>query len=240
MEKGKTGKRILPQPKQIAAHIYINAKIDDLLTLEECVYRENDAKKHHQMRIKAKKLRYTMEIFKDLYKTGLQEEISEMKSLQDLLGEMHDCDLWIESLPQLMTQARQKTLLEDSTLDPASRYPGIIYFTSRLIRSLQRERKVMRTEGESTKFLSDLRERRKNLGQPSFLYGGRSVGVFSVSQRKQGNTSSAETGPLKIVLTSTSMKIMLQERKKTPEKRCRGIPECRRPRRPRHLPGRGV
>ncbi len=203
--KEKTENASCPRLTYLAAHIHINTRIDDLLALEECVYIENDAKRHHQMRIAAKKLRYTMEIFKDLYKTGLQEEIAELKSLQDILGEMHDCDLWIESLPQLMTQARQKTLLEDSTSGPAPRYRGIIYFTHRLISSLQRERKVMRTEGESMKFLSDLHQRRKNLYKTfvSSWNDGKGRKFFQRLSEKTGKyVSSAETGPLKIALIS--------------------------------------
>jgi putative phosphoesterase len=189
----------------LAAHIHINARIDDLLALEECVYMENDAKRHHQMRIAAKKLRYTLEIFKDLYKAGLQEEIEEMKNLQDILGEMHDCDLWIERLPQLMAQARQRTLMEDSAQVPAPGYPGIVYFARRLIRSLQRERRVMRTEGESMKFLSDLHQRRKKLYRKyvSSWDDRKERKVFLRLSEKTGDyVSSAGTGPLKIALIS--------------------------------------
>jgi len=37
-----------------------------------------------------------MEIFSPLYKRGLTDQISLMKRFQDLLGEMHDCDVWIQ------------------------------------------------------------------------------------------------------------------------------------------------
>lgn len=69
--------------------------LDDLLVLSCFVHQESAILKHHEMRIKAKRLRYTMETFAPLYKTGLKQEIQQMKSFQDLLGEMHDCDVWL-------------------------------------------------------------------------------------------------------------------------------------------------
>jgi putative phosphoesterase len=54
--------------------------------------------RHHQMRIAAKWLRYTLETFAPAYEDGLKQYISRLKKLQDVLGEMHDCDVWIEAL----------------------------------------------------------------------------------------------------------------------------------------------
>ena len=59
---------------------------------------------HHQMRIIAKQLRYTMELYGDLYEGGLKKEIQNLRHLQDLLGEIHDCDVWIELLPHFLEE----------------------------------------------------------------------------------------------------------------------------------------
>lgn len=75
------------------ASLHITKCLNEFLAMEDCVYC-NDAKKHHEMRIKAKRLRYTMEAFQDIYQ--LKEEIAVMKKFQDSLGEMHDCDVWME------------------------------------------------------------------------------------------------------------------------------------------------
>ena len=74
------------------AHIL---QTDDFLSMEKYVYSENKKLKHHEMRIYAKKLRYTMEAFAPLYKNKLAKEIETIKAFQDVLGEMHDCDVWI-------------------------------------------------------------------------------------------------------------------------------------------------
>ena len=81
---------------------YISAKLSEFLALEEYVHDETAILKHHEMRIKAKWLRYTMETFSPLYQTGLADEIQTIKAFQDVLGEMHDCDVWVDSLPKFI------------------------------------------------------------------------------------------------------------------------------------------
>ena len=80
------------------AHWHISFRIDDFLAMEKYVYLENEVLKHHEMRICAKKLRYTMEHFTPLYKNKLTTEIERLKAFQDVLGEMHECDVWIDYL----------------------------------------------------------------------------------------------------------------------------------------------
>ncbi|MCW4017758.1 MAG: YfcE family phosphodiesterase [Candidatus Bathyarchaeota archaeon] len=84
------------------AHWYISCRLDDFLAMEDCVYLENELLKHHEMRIRAKKLRYTMESFAPLYEDKLTQEIETMKAFQDSLGEMHDCDVWIAYIPEFI------------------------------------------------------------------------------------------------------------------------------------------
>ncbi len=82
----------------------ISPKLDEFLSMEEYVHKENEILKHHEMRIRAKWLRYTMEAFAPLYQEELSEEIEVMKNFQDTLGEMHDCDVWIERIPKFISE----------------------------------------------------------------------------------------------------------------------------------------
>jgi len=63
---------------------------------------------HHEMRIAAKKLRYTMETYRDLYGDGLAPAIKMVKELQDYLGDMHDCDVWTEFLPGFLAEEEER------------------------------------------------------------------------------------------------------------------------------------
>ena len=105
-----------PQVVLQEAYWHITAKIDDFLAMEFCVHKEDDALNHHKMRIRAKWLRYNMEVFSPFYPKKLLKEIKLIKEFQDILGEMHDCDVWIECVPKLEQQNVLKQSPEDKTL----------------------------------------------------------------------------------------------------------------------------
>ncbi len=90
------------------AHWHISFRLDDFLSMEKYVYLENKKLKHHEMRIYAKKLRYTMEVFAPLYKNKLAKEIETITAFQDVLGEMHDCDVWVDYIPKFIDKAKTK------------------------------------------------------------------------------------------------------------------------------------
>ena len=84
-----------------AALAHVSARTRDLIQLEGSVSLPEDHMGHHEMRIAAKRLRYTIEVFKVLFDDELRADIQTMKGVQDLLGEMHDCDVWTETLPDV-------------------------------------------------------------------------------------------------------------------------------------------
>ena len=89
-----------------AAQKYIASRLADFLLLKEYVHKENEIKKHHEMRIAAKRLRYTMEIFGPLYDKNLTNYIAMVRDFQDLIGEMHDCDVWCEFIPKVIEEVK--------------------------------------------------------------------------------------------------------------------------------------
>ena len=91
--------------------------LQNFLGMEEYVHKENEKQKHHEMRIHAKKLRYTMEIFAPMYKNTLTKEIDTIKKFQDILGEMHDCDVWIDYLPKFIEETKTNpTIIDTGTI----------------------------------------------------------------------------------------------------------------------------
>ena len=57
-----------------------------------------DRGRHHAMRIAVKRLRYTLEISRPMCPGRLDEAVETVKRLQTLLGDVHDCDVWLDHL----------------------------------------------------------------------------------------------------------------------------------------------
>jgi CHAD domain-containing protein len=102
-EQSSDGKNTVADKLRIVekAYWYISFRLDDFLSLEDYVGLEDEEAKHHQMRIYAKKLRYTMETFAPLYRDKLVNEIQTIRAIQDVLGELHDLDVWMMNIPRL-------------------------------------------------------------------------------------------------------------------------------------------
>jgi len=80
----------------------------------------------HAMRIAVKRLRYTLEIFRSLFDGETEPVLETLKKLQDLLGEVHDCDVWIEFLPLFLEKERRRTFRYFGHERPMARLrPGI-------------------------------------------------------------------------------------------------------------------
>ncbi len=60
----------------------------------------------HDMRIAAKRLRYVLEICVDLFGPYAREAVTRTKALQDVLGEIHDCDVTLPQVAALAAEAR--------------------------------------------------------------------------------------------------------------------------------------
>lgn len=93
-----------------AAYESISTRLLELLSFERYVFDRTRIAQHHEMRIAAKRLRYTMEIFRELYPDNVKNPITQIKRLQDILGDMHDCDVWLETLPRFMDEEEARVV----------------------------------------------------------------------------------------------------------------------------------
>ena len=77
---------------------HICRRLEQLLSYQDSLRDAEDKQRHHAMRIAAKRLRYTLEIAKPVYDEQLEAIIEAVRKVQTLLGEIHDCDVWIDQL----------------------------------------------------------------------------------------------------------------------------------------------
>ncbi len=61
----------------------------------------------HEMRIAAKRLRYALELFQQCWRNSLATYAKRSARIQTALGDVHDCDVWIESFGREIRAARK-------------------------------------------------------------------------------------------------------------------------------------
>jgi triphosphatase len=82
---------------QVGARI-IGHRLQELSEAGGAVYRPEQTKKLHELRILAKRLRYAVELFAACWGREFKESAEEIARFQTSLGELHDCDIWIANL----------------------------------------------------------------------------------------------------------------------------------------------
>jgi len=86
----------------------ILAQLEDLRALEHSLADPHDFEQHHALRISLKRLRYTLEICRPAYSGLLDGFVETVKQVQTLLGEIHDCDVWVEFLQAYLEEERKR------------------------------------------------------------------------------------------------------------------------------------
>lgn len=83
--------------------------ISDLFEHEVYIFDPTNKEELHEMRIKAKWLRYSLESYAALYPDELKKFISIIKKIQDYLGTIHDLDVWMELLPRFIRKEAKQS-----------------------------------------------------------------------------------------------------------------------------------
>ncbi len=76
-----------------AAPEFLLERLEEFYSFESHVHRPEAEEELHEMRIAAKWLRYTMELFAPAYEDALKQTIGVIKNFQELLGDLHDSDV---------------------------------------------------------------------------------------------------------------------------------------------------
>jgi hypothetical protein len=99
MAKARPIKGLDPQaPTGENARMIAKVRLDDLYSWERYVDNPYDIFELHNMRIAAKRLRYTFEVFEDVLPEASKPIHEELVKIQDELGTLHDTDVMIALL----------------------------------------------------------------------------------------------------------------------------------------------
>jgi CHAD domain-containing protein len=87
----------------------ITTQLSEFMAFEPYVSQPERVEELHAMRIAAKRLRYTMEIFAPIYPGELKSALQAVRKVQEQLGDIHDCDVWGIFLPQFLQEEETLT-----------------------------------------------------------------------------------------------------------------------------------
>jgi CHAD domain-containing protein len=86
----------------------INDRLKELCDSSRHIYFPFENKEIHELRILAKRLRYAIELFAVCWGKEMGDIATEISLLQTSLGELHDCDVWMDSLGTRLKQTARK------------------------------------------------------------------------------------------------------------------------------------
>lgn len=101
----------IPEPSlyQLSFDV-INKRLDEFLFFEIYLPYPDHVKELHLMRIAAKRLRYTLEIFSSLYEDQLENPLNVSRAIQTNLGDIRDCDVWLDYLPNFLEKEKSRVM----------------------------------------------------------------------------------------------------------------------------------
>lgn len=103
--KARPVKDLDPQgPLADQAERIIRVRLGELVAFTPRALDPSEVQALHDMRIAAKRLRYLLEIFGDLFGPYAAHGRKRAKDLQDLIGEIHDCDVMLPRIQEIVSE----------------------------------------------------------------------------------------------------------------------------------------
>lgn len=93
-----------------AIHEIISNRVDDFIKLSDAVYDPFRQRRIHKLRIAGKHLRYAVELFSLYVESNVDGFAEAIADMQKHLGDVHDCDVWIEKLQASLTAKKGKAI----------------------------------------------------------------------------------------------------------------------------------
>jgi CHAD domain-containing protein len=103
--------------------IIAHTRLEEMYSWAKYVDNPYEVRNLHNLRIAAKRLRYTFELFEDVLPSACQGIAKELAQLQDELGSLHDADVMIALLRLCLGSEVGGTMYEQA-LSKADKQPG--------------------------------------------------------------------------------------------------------------------
>ena len=93
---------------KVFARAALLRRLKELERLSTSLYEPHEVKPLHEMRMAAKRLRYALDLFGHCWGESLEVFSRQVAKLQTSLGELHDCDVWIEHFGKRLRRVKTK------------------------------------------------------------------------------------------------------------------------------------
>lgn len=102
-------------------------RLKELEQLSDSLYKPFEVETIHEMRIAAKRLRYALELFQQCWGRALAGYAKKVAAMQQALGDLHDCDVWIDNLGDRINETRKASPADESLA-------GLIWLLSHFVK----------------------------------------------------------------------------------------------------------
>ncbi len=124
----------------------IERYVKQMESFASCLDDPEDQQQHHAMRIAAKHLRYTLEILEPIFGPEIQPTIQALQIFQTLMGQVHDCQVWVEELTGLEEGAVPKGAVRKREKKAGRKWQGVSRAVQVAITWLQEDRRLAQSE----------------------------------------------------------------------------------------------
>lgn len=101
---------------------------------------ESKVEELHDYRKEVKKQRYTLEFFNSQFRFNLSSQIEKLKYYQELLGAIHDADIWMEFFKEFLIREEKRTLKYYGKKSPMNVITPGIHFLITDLKSMRNEK----------------------------------------------------------------------------------------------------
>src|SRR5882724_6006603 len=141
--------------RDIAREI-VQTRIKELREASHHLYFPFQIKELHELRILAKRLRYAVELFADCWERRADEIAKEIALWQTSLGELHDCDVWIDNLGNRLKQTARKDKTDKTIMQLRAGAAWLVKYFAKERTEHYREALTRWQEWQANNFLEQL------------------------------------------------------------------------------------
>jgi len=152
---------LIPEaPLAVNAALIVGTRLNEMLAFAPFISDAESVYELHQMRIAAKRLRYTMELFQQIYAPNpdfaarFSAALETVKALQDHLGFLHDADVLVPQLTAHLTHLLEDSFGTDHRDEPVVGVHFVDFDAGIGLLTLCRETRAER-DAQYAKFLTD-------------------------------------------------------------------------------------